>query len=447
LSALQMPGVKLIEEHKRYYPVGEIVAPVIGLAGIDGQGQEGIEVLFDRYLTSGATKVRKRSRAGQIPIPQRLTEPDMFAVAHGTDGTARQGRFARKSLRTSGAQDVHLTLDIDAQYLAYRTLKKAVVASGAQAGTLVAVDVVTGEVLAMVSYPSYNPNDRRELQVQRNRVAMDQIEPGSVLKPFTVAAALESGSWSQGKSVDTNPGYIKLSKGVHFADTENHGVMSLSEVLTRSSQVAAAKLALSMHPQPYMRLLKSWGFGRQTGIGLPAEAEGNLPTAFGLSKVDQAAVGFGYGCTVTALQLAQAYSVLGNEGMLVPLRLVKGMSMQASQRVMSRKVARSVLSMLEQAVQHGTGRRARIDGYRVAGKTGTVHLTGRDGYEQDRYRALFAGLVPVSRPRIAMVVTIEEPNPNRYFGGVVAAPVFATVARQLLMRLRVVPDMTYASAG
>ena len=415
LRSLRLPGLHLVREFRRYYPAGEVLAPVIGLTDIDSDGLEGLEAVFDDWLQSGQDgRVAREDGAG-------VAEKTVFSLP-------AEGR------------DLQLTLDIDLQYWAYRALKETIVSSGARSGSLVAVDVPTGDILAIASYPSYNPNNRRTLKVQRNRAAMDRIEPGSIMKPFTVAAALQTGDWDSSSQVDTSPGYINLPDGTRFADTRNLGSLGLKDILVRSSQVGAVRLALAMEPDQLPALLRDLGFGSLTGIGLPGEAAGYVPAAERMRTVRQATLGFGYGCSVTLLQLAQAYSVLGNRGLLQPLRLVKGLSGPEPRQVMPVAVADQVLAMLEQVVQHGTGRRAALPGYRVAGKTGTVHIVGKQGYELDRYRALFAGLAPASKPRIALVAMVEEPNPNYYFGGQVVAPLFARVVQQILLHLAVPPD-------
>ena len=417
VRALNMAGVLLEQEAKRYYPTGEMLAPVLGLADVDGRGQEGLEAVFDDMLspTDGRRAAWRDPRGRPLRPEHLLKEPK--------DGV-----------------DVRLTIDADMQYLAYSALKKAILSNGAVAGSLVVADIASGDLLALSSYPSYNPNDRRVLKVQRNRPAMDQLEPGSIFKPFTVAAALSTDRWQSDSAVDTDPGFVTLDDGTRFVDTKNHGQMDVAKVLVRSSQVGAVKLALDLRPEELTGTLRNFGFGTMTGVGLPAEADGFVPSAHHLKEVRQANLGFGYGCTVTALQLVRAYSALGNGGVLMPLRLVQGLSGPEPVSAVSPQVAKQVLAMLEDVVRQGTGQRAQIKGYRVAGKTGTVHLATAEGYAPDRYRSLFAGLVPVSKPRLAIVVVIEEPNPNRYFGGQVAAPVFAEVAKQLLFQLAVAPD-------
>lgn len=388
---LNIAGIVLEPELDRTWPAGEMMAPVIGLVDVDGRPQEGLEATYHKRLSTGA--------------------------------------------------DLQLTLDSTIQDIAYRALKKAIIVNGASAGSLMIVHIETGEILAMISYPSYNPNNRQHLKIERNRAAMDQIEPGSTFKPLTVATALATGDWQLDSTIDASKGYIRLSNGATCcSDLRPMGVLSLPEIIIRSSNVGAGTLATSLPPETLISTLQSLGFSQQTGAGFEPEAVGYLPIPRALPEIVHASLGFGYSCTVTMLQLVQAYGVLGNKGRLQPLKLVQGISGPEPKQIFSPEVTEQVLAVMEQAVRMGTGKHAQIRDYRVAGKTGTSHRVGKYGYLSNSYNALFAGLVPVSKPHLAIAVLIEEPDPNRYYGGQVSAPVFADVARQALIYLGVPPD-------
>lgn len=414
---LGIPGVFSQREFRRFYPLGEVVAHVLGFTNIDDRGQEGLELAFDEWLTGmpGAKRV-VRDRRGRIVENVDLVRP------------AEPGR------------DLALSIDRRIQYLAYRELKAALLENGASAGSVVVMDVRTGEVLAMVNAPSYNPNAREaaESGSQRNRAVTDVFEPGSVIKAFTVAAALESGKFTPETSFDTSPGYMPLARHV-IRDVRNFGVVNLTRLLTKSSNIASTKLALEMSNEHFYEVLRNFGFGEATGVGFPGESAGVLPTPRGWGILEKATISYGYGLSVTPLQIAQAYAALGNDGVLLPPTFVKGAQTQG-RRAVSAEVARTVVGMLETVTgPEGTAQRARVQGYRVAGKSGTSRKASVGGY-QKRYLSLFAGLVPVSKPRLAMVVIIDDPQGKDYYGGLVAAPVFAKVMDGALRLLDVAPD-------
>ncbi|MDZ7735341.1 MAG: penicillin-binding transpeptidase domain-containing protein [Gammaproteobacteria bacterium] len=334
-----------------------------------------------------------------------------------------------------------LSIDRRLQYLAYLELKAVVTHYQARSGTIVLLDVDTGEVLAMASQPSYNPNNRTGLQSDalRNRAMTDVFEPGSTIKPFTIAAALESGLYEADETLDTAPGYYRVG-GHTIRDHRDYGVLDLTGIIRKSSNVGASKIALSLESDRLWSMFDRLGLGRITGTGFPGEAGGRLSTPGGWSDVELATAAFGYGLSVTAVQLAQAYATLGAGGVQRPVSLLRQDAGVNGGRVMPAAVARQVVGMLEGVVTaDGTGSRAAIKGYRVAGKTGTVHKATAGGYATDRYLSVFAGLAPASRPRLALVVMIDEPQ-GEYYGGIVAAPVFSRVMADALRLLNLPPD-------
>ncbi|OOG26463.1 cell division protein [Thioalkalivibrio denitrificans] len=419
VQALGVPGVALQREFRRYYPMGEVAAHVLGFTNIDDQGQEGLELSLNRWLTGepGAKRVL-RDRLGRVIRDVENIRP------------ARPGK------------DVTLTLDQRVQYLAYRELKAAVQAHGARGGSLVIMDARNGDILAMANQPAFNPNNRAGLVVEasRNRAATDVFEPGSTIKPFTVAAALESGAVRPDITLDTAPGMYRVGRHT-IRDIRDYGRIDLATLIAKSSNIGATKLALDMEPEAMWGLLHRAGLGRSTGSGLPGEAPGLLRDFFYWREVDQATLAFGYGLSVTPLQLARAYAALANDGVMPAPRFVQGQQTRDVERVMSADTARQIRRMLETAVsREGTGHRAAVESYRVAGKTGTVRKSGVGGYAEDRYVSMFAGMAPASAPRLVMVVTIDEPAGEDYYGGQVAAPVFARVMQGALRLLDVAPD-------
>ena len=419
IAALDIPGIYFQQEYRRYYPAGEVASHLIGFTNIDDVGQEGLELAYDEWLrgTPGGKRVLK-DRLGRIVANVESIRP------------ARSGRV------------LELSIDRRIQYLAYRELKSAVNLHRAHAGSLVMLDAKTGEVMALAGQPSYNPNNRNDLRSGffRNRAITDAFEPGSTLKPFTIAAALQSGFYSPVTPVDTRPGYLKI--GHHtIRDINNYGVIDLASIIRKSSNVGAAKIALSLEPGLLWQTLADFGFGKITGSGFPGETAGRLDIPDNWSEVELATVAFGYGLSVTVLQLAQAYLTLANDGELLPLSFHKILSPPGGHRVLPENTAAQILAMLEAVVRDGgTGYRAAVNGYRVAGKTGTVRKTKAGGYSEDRYLSLFAGIAPASDPRLVMVVMIDDPKGGQYYGGQVAAPVFSRVMSGALRLLNVSPD-------
>jgi cell division protein FtsI (penicillin-binding protein 3) len=423
VMALDIAGVGRRREYRRYYPAGEVTSQVLGFTGIDDTGQEGLELAYDDWLSGQPGRKRVvQDRRGRVVGELELVEP------------AEPGRDLRVSL--------HRRL----QYLAYRELKGAVKRADARGGSLVILDVDTGEVLAMANQPAFNPNDRsaRAGAIVRNRAVTDVFEPGSTMKTLTVAAALETGRIEPGTTISTGPGRMRVA-GHQIADHSDLGTLDVSGVIRRSSNVGASRIALSLEPRTLWRVYARLGLGRTTGSGFPGEASGRLTPARQWGRLDQATIAFGYGASVTALQLARAYATIAAGGILAPVhfRAVPGVEAVADERrrVLSQQSAREMQAMLETVVsENGTGTRADVAGYRVAGKTGTAHKIGADGYASDRYRALFAGFAPASEPRLAAVVVIDEPAGERYYGGQIAAPVFGRVMAGALRLLDIRPD-------
>ena len=423
---LDIPGISLQREYRRYYPAGEVTSHVLGFTNIDDSGQEGLELAYDSWLKG-------------LPGSKRVLKDRLGRVIENIE-----------SIRTPDpGKQLVLSIDRRVQYLAYRELKAAVNHYKARAGTLIMLDVNTGEIIAMVGQPSYNPNNRTGLKSgnYRNRALTDVFEPGSTLKPFTIAAALESGLYDLETTIDTRPGIFKVGDHI-IRDHRNYGVIDLATVIKKSSNIGASKIALSLEPQDFWTTLARVGFGQTTGSGFPGEVSGFLNSYNNWSEVEQATMSFGYGMSVTALQLARAYMVFATDGMMLPVSFLKVTEPVSASRVFSASVARQVREMLEAVVQKGgTGYRASIEGYRVSGKTGTVHKTVAGGYSEDRYLSLFAGMAPASKPRLVAVVIIDEPQGDQYYGGLVAAPVFSSVMAGALRLLDVPPDDLSALNG
>ncbi len=412
-------GVYGKTEYQRFYPAGEVASHVVGFTNIDERGQEGFELAYDQWLVGvpGSKRVLKDLKGRVIKDDGELKAP-------------------------VPGQDIHLSLDLRMQYLAYRELKQAVAQHQAKSGTLVLLDVSSGEVLAMVNQPSYNPNNRGgiELASLRNRAITDQFEPGSTMKPLTIMAALETGRYHPRTMIDTHPGYIRVGQKT-LLDPINYGRIDLTKVITKSSQVGISKVALDMKPETIRDMFFRLGLGQGTGVGFPGEAVGVLPTRRRWSPIEHANFAFGYGMSVTALQLAQAYSVVANHGIKRPISMLRVDETASHERVVEQKYSSQLVSMLKTVLQsEGTARKAQIDAYPAAGKTGTVHKVGKTGgYADDRYRSVFAGMAPADNPRVVAVVVIEEPESGKYFGGEVAAPVFAKVAEGALRLMHVPP--------
>jgi cell division protein FtsI (penicillin-binding protein 3) len=419
VMALHVPGVALQREYRRYYPLGSVAGHVIGFTNIDDQGQEGVELAYDASLRAvpGAKRLLRDLQGKAVEIAESVVLP-------------KPGR------------GLVLSIDRRIQYLAYRELKAAVNEHGARAGSAIVLDARTGEVLALVNEPDFNPNNRAGLRsgIFRNRAVTDLFEPGSTLKPFTIAAALESGKYSPGSIVDTTPGTLQVGDRL-FRDIHNYGVLTVAGIIEKSSNVGISKIALSLNKKNIWEMLRNAGFGQSTGVQLPGEVAGLLNPYSKWVPVDQASISFGYGISVTPLQLARGYLALANDGVALPLTLHHSETVPKGERIMSTDTARRIQSMLELAVGDiGTGRAAQVADYRVAGKTGTVRKLMPEGYSDDKYVAWFAGFAPAASPRLVMVVTVDEPVRGGYYGGVVAAPVFGHVMTGALRLLDVPPD-------
>ncbi|MBE0505363.1 MAG: penicillin-binding protein 2 [Marinospirillum sp.] len=416
--SLKIPGVYSQDEFKRYYPAGEVAAHLVGFTNIDEQGQEGLELAWEHWLKA-------------VPGRKRVLK----------DLKGRTIRNIAVLQQAQPGQTLALSLDMRLQYLAYRELKAAVDQHQAVSGSLILLDAQTGEVLAMVNQPAFNPNNRAQLDVSslRNRAMVDLFEPGSVIKPLSVAVALQSRQFQPDQIIDTSPGVIRLA-GQTIRDFRNYGKMTPEDIIVRSSNVGMTRMILELPDEMLVNYYDSLGFGRATGTGFPGEASGVLPGGFGISRIKRATLSYGYGLSVTLGQLAQAYMVLADHGRLHPLSLLK-VNDPVTAQVFDAEVVNNVLSMMEKVVQPGgTGTRAAIKGYRVAGKTGTVHKLGSQGYQSGDYIATFAGIAPASDPRLVAVIMIDSPKGQEYFGGEVAAPVFSRVVGHALRILDVPPD-------
>lgn len=416
---LKLPGVHLQREYHRYYPMSEVTSHLLGFTDIDDKGQEGLELTYNNWLKG-------------VPGERHVIK----------DRYGRIVKDLKENRAPNPGQELRLSVDSRIQYLAYRELKAAIKHQGAKSGSIVVLDPHRGKVLAMVNQPSFNPNNRSTLRTRqiRNRAVTDLFEPGSTIKPFTVAAAIENQWFSTKTMIDTSPGWYMV-RGHTIQDEHDYGKIDLSRVLVKSSNVGAAKIALTIPPEQLWETYRQVGFGENTGSGFPGEAAGMLSDFNGWNKIERATLAFGYGLSVTPLQLAQAYSVLASDGYKTSISYLDSDKPQLRQRVMSSETSRKIRKMLEGVVSTaGTAKLAKVDGYRVAGKTGTVHKTVAGGYAKDRYVSVFAGMAPASRPRLVMVVMIDEPSKGDYFGGVVAAPVFARVMAGALRLLDIPPD-------
>ena len=416
VEALNIPGVGLQQESKRFYPAAEVTSHVVGFTNIDEKGIEGVELAFDEWLQGKPGKGRMvKDRLGRLV-------KDLGVVTPALPGN-----------------ELMLSIDLRLQYQAYRELKASVQQHGAKAGSLIMVDVKSGEILALVNQPAFNPNNRSHLNVDavRNRTVTDIFEPGSTVKPFTVAAALMAGQITPKTIVNTHPGYLRIGNKT-IRDHRNYGELDIAGILTKSSNVGVSKIALELGGENIWRLYQNVGLGKPVGLGLPGEHGGKVATN-NWNKLQSATLAYGYGLAVTPLQLAQAYQVLANNGVKQPLSLIHK-TIEPGQQVLPSEVAGQVLTMLQGVVaEKGTARRAKVEGYRVLGKTGTVHKVGNKGYEDDHYLSLFAGIAPATNPKIVTIVVVDDPAGREYYGGEVAAPIFSRVTQASLRLLNVAP--------
>lgn len=418
ISQLKIEGLFFQREYKRSYPEGEVTAHLLGMTNVDDHGQEGLEMAYDQWLAGKPGKKQViKDRLGNIISELALLQKP------------QQG------------QPLVLSIDQRIQYSAYQALKAAVQEYQAESGSIVVLDSRTNEVLAMVNQPSFDPNNRPPQHDGRfrNRAVTDMFEPGSTIKPFTIALALQSGKFLPTSMVDTNPGWIMVG-GYRITDEEkNNGVISLTQLLAKSSNIGATKIMMSLPPDAHWNLLHQSGFGELTDSHFPGEASGRLPRHSTWRPSVVATMAYGYGISVTALQLAHAYTVFAEEGILRPLSLIKIPQAGAGKKVISNAVSHHLLTMLENVVQEGTGKRAQIPGYRVGGKTGTAYIAGPNGYDRHRYISSFVGIAPLNNPRLVIAVVVREPH-GQHLGALVSAPVFSKVMSDSLRILNVKPD-------
>lgn len=419
VASLHIPGLFQNREYRRYYPSGDVMAHVLGFTGADDVGQEGVELAFQERLAGkpGSRRVIK-DRLGQ-------TVEDIESIKAAQDGN-----------------DLTLALDARIQNLAFSYLKAAVAQNRAKAGGVIVLDVDTGELLALANFPTYNPNNRSKLAGAqlRNRAVTDTFEPGSTLKPFTIALALEAGRVRPESVIQTAPGTLSIG-GATIRDAHVERSLTVAQVIQKSSNVGAAKIALGLSPESMWEMFRDVGFGSVPGLGFPGEATGKVRPYRSWRPIEQATMSYGHGISVSLVQLARAYSVFARDGELVPLSLVRVDAPPVARRVMAPKTAAAVRAMLEMAVNRdGTAPRAQIMGYRVAGKTGTAHKQEDGAYAPDKYVSSFVGIAPASHPRLVVAVMIDEPSAGRYYGGTVAAPVFAQIMAGALRVLDVAPD-------
>ncbi len=418
ISRLKIPGINLEEESKRFYPAAEVAAHVVGFTNIDEEGLEGIERAFDTRLRGedGKRRIVKDRQGNPIDAAAILDDPQI-------------------------GEDLELAMDIRIQTQAYKILKAAVKKYRAKAGSAVVIDIDTGEVLAMVNQPSYNPNNlsSRKPNVTRNRAITDVFEPGSTVKSLTAVSGLMSGKYHSKSIINTAPGRIRVG-GRWVRDGVNHGKLTVSEVIEKSSNVGVARMALSLDDDTFLEPFYSVGFGSDNATGFPGETSGHLNVRRNWSPIEKATLSFGYGLDVSALQLAKAYAILGGLGKSRPISLLKVNGPVPAQQVIDPRVASEVIQMMAQVVsEEGTGSKAKVDGYRVSGKTGTARKAVPGGYG-DEYFAVFAGVAPVRNPRLSVVVMIDDPAGEQYYGGDVSAPVFAGIMKHALRTLNIAPD-------
>jgi len=417
VKQLRLSGIASQLESHRFYPTGEINANILGLTDLDAQGIEGIEKSYNDYLQgqTGKKRVRKDRLGNVIDNIEVLKEKKL-------------------------AGNLQLTIDQRIQAVAYSELKRSVKMNNATSGSIVVIDIHNGEIYAMANYPSFNPNDRNQYQAYklRNRAITDTFEPGSTVKPLVIASALINHKTDLDEVIDTSPGWMHIG-GRRVRDGRNYGKMDLARILKKSSNIGVSKLALRLKPEQLQQTFADFGFGNDTGIGLIGESVGRLPIRHRWSDFELATMSFGYGITATTLQLAKAYAILGSGGIRYPTSIIKG-SQQTGEQVIPKKIALEVVGMMEGVSKKGgTAPKAKVDGYRIAGKTGTSRKAEAGGYGDD-YVAVFAGLAPASKPRFAIAVMINEPQGDRYYAGDVAAPVFSAVMKSTLLLTHVLPD-------
>ncbi len=420
---LKVPGVYGIEEFRRFYPAGDVTAHMVGFTDLDDHGREGVELAYEDWLAG-------------VPGKRQVIKD-------------RRGRLIKDVQVTKNAKagkTLTLSIDLRLQYLASRELRNAIVENEAKAGSMVIMDVKTGEVLAMVNQPTYNPNNRKTMfpASMRNRAITDVFEPGSTMKPISMSAALETGRWKPTDKVEVYPGTLQIGRYTIKDVTKTEGpILDLTGILINSSNVGMSKVAFDVGGENIFRAMSAVGLGQYTGLGFPGERVGNLPNHRDWKKAETATLSYGYGLSVTALQLVHAYSAIANDGEIVPLSILKVDGKPQATRVMPEQVAKTLQGMMKEVIEDSRGvYRARVPGYHVAGKSGTARKAtiGSRGYTENAYRSLFAGFGPLSDPRYAIVVVIDEPSKAGYFGGLVSAPVFSKVMSGTLRLMNVTPD-------
>jgi len=420
VKALAIPGVYLQREYKRYYPEAEVMAHVLGFTNVDDQGQEGLELAYNQWMQG-------------VPGLKRILQ-DRFGHIVADVDVSREPR---------PGQNLVLSIDRRIQYFAYHELAEGVAKYKASSGSVVVLDVKTGEVLAMVNWPSYNPNNRTGSHDDRyrNRAVTDTFEPGSTIKSFSMASALSSGKYQVNSTVNTSPGWIMVNNKKVDDDGKNNGVIDLTTILKLSSNVGMSKITLSLPPANLWNMLHAVGFGQVTDSGFPGERMGVLPNYAVWNPFVLATNSFGYGLTVTTLQLAQAYAILAAGGEKIPVTFVKQTGPVQGQQVMNGKVANEILTMLESVLtKGGTAPLARVPGYRVTGKTGTAHIVGPKGYEKRHYNSIFVGIAPASNPRLVIAVVLHDPTGTQYYGGYTAGPIFSHIMGESLRLMNIPPD-------
>lgn len=420
VKALAIPGLFLQEDYHRYYPEGDVMAHVIGFTNVDDKGQEGLELTFNQWLRGEpGKKWVVKDRLGRVIA-------DVQAVKEQKPG-----------------HDLQLTIDRRIQYIAYRELMAGVSEAQATSGSAVVLDVKTGEILAMVNVPTYNPNNRpiRAIDTIRNRAVTDTFEPGSTIKAFSVAAALESGKVKLTSTFETDPGWLRVGHNL-VQDEKNYGTLTLAGILQHSSNVGVTKMILLTPPDQLWEMLHNVGFGEATNIGFPGEQTGVLVRHNPWGSFTLATLAFGYGLSVTPVQLAEAYAVLANHGVKLPVSLIKPDQLSNGQQVMKPAIANEVVHLLESVLaKGGTGETANVPGYRVAGKTGTSNMVGVHGYQKNNYTASFVGIAPVAHPQLVVVVIIHDPQGKKHHGGSVSGPVFSKIMEASLRTLNIPPDV------
>ncbi|MBX3658530.1 MAG: penicillin-binding protein 2 [Ramlibacter sp.] len=420
IAALKLKGIYQRKEYKRQYPEGEAVAHVVGFTNIEDKGQEGVELAFNKELAGrpGSRRVLK-DRLGQVV-------EDMGDTVPAVDG-----------------KDLQLSIDSKVQFFAYQKLRDSVLANKARAGSVVVLDTVTGELLALANFPSYSPDRRETLTGSRlrNLALTDVFEPGSTMKPFTIGLALETGRVTPHTMIQTAPGYITIG-GARISDSHAHGLLSVQEVIQKSSNIGTLKIALQMQPREMWELFSQAGFGQKPQLRFPGAVTGRLRPYKNWRPVEQATMSYGYGLSASLFQMARSYTVFAHDGQIIPATLLKSDEPASGVQVLSAKTVAEVRTMLQMAAgPGGTGPKAQTVGYSVGGKSGTAYKQSGKGYATNKYRSWFVGMAPIDKPRIIVAVMVDEPSAGKYYGGDVAAPVFSEVVQQTLRMMGVQPDM------